>query len=900
MTINFNSEWDGGPWSDRTASLGEMRTGPLGLLSILESRCGTSGPRLSHALRIAGMMKVLRDQENNPHYSWCAASCNADRWATAAELLSCRDELLEARIAAGEIDQPHGAEKRVSPGLSGRLAALTGLVTHKAVPGDGIPDRIQEVLQELRSPILKAAKPFEEFRIVVEQPESLLPPVWRVVLGVVADSGASVEYRFSLNVQKPDCAVTLVTCPDQWSAAEHVAALLSLLEQSRPVEDRRPALVTHSDGGVLDQILQQWNLPVTGSTERSAARRGIQILPAFLATVWRPANPQAIAEFFSLVTGLIPSVVAGRLMNALSQHPGTGGPKWTEALERIASAKDAETASFYDRLFAGELFDPDEGIPVPVLEERLRWLSGRLAITADRRKTARIALGHITELLEIIRGLDDVSGGATRSPEGVTGLSRSLLSRILGTVVHPVSMGQSQQAAPWSVHGTAATVPPSSDTVIFWNCVENEPAAADRFTEAERDTLLEAGYRLDTPEATRSRRDWNRRQAFLGTDRHIVAFVPHQVRGEETRPAPWLKELMNSSGVTDRTVDLFSEPSTLDIAGRRIDRAALTPILPPEPQLRHPVRPGTISVPDTLSYSAVSSLIGCPMQWVVGRTSGLTAAAHVSLPAGNQMIGTLTHAIIERIARENAPDGVFPENIGDVAGTMFDELVPMMAAELLQPGYTLTRRRYRRTVVAAVTALRQEIRRLGLRIFQVETFLEAPWELPVGRDGSMVTIRFRGPADMELVDSSGDPFVLDLKYSYSEKHCNDLVARGKALQLAAYAWLIEKNRGRSTAGSGYYLLPRRKLVTDSLLAGADAVDSARSLGEIWRRGERSTVKTLRRLHDEGIVEVTGLQATEPPHTDAEDRAEESGELYVEPPCAFCEYPVICGYGRGKI
>jgi hypothetical protein len=55
MTIYFNSEWDGGPWSEGTTALGTIRTGPLGLLSILESRCGTSGRRLSHALRIAGM-----------------------------------------------------------------------------------------------------------------------------------------------------------------------------------------------------------------------------------------------------------------------------------------------------------------------------------------------------------------------------------------------------------------------------------------------------------------------------------------------------------------------------------------------------------------------------------------------------------------------------------------------------------------------------------------------------------------------------------------------------------------------------------------------------------------------------------------------------------------------------
>ncbi|MDA3951068.1 MAG: PD-(D/E)XK nuclease family protein [Spirochaeta sp.] len=892
MTIYFNTEWDGAPWSDQPAALGTLKTGPLGMLSVLESRCGTSGTHLPHAARVAGTMAALAQLPAD----WFSSSFASDPWATAVELLSFRDELLTARIAAGCTDPVH------HPALPRtRLQTLTALTDNPHMPGDGLPDRIIDTLHELRSAEFCTLHPMQDLRIVVEEPQALLPPVWRTLFDALPAAGGVVEYvadtgtdtDAGLTSGHRAAALTVVTATDEWQAAEHLASLLSNLEETDPAAARGLALVVSGDGDALDWTLQRRGLPVTGVSGESAARWGLQILPAFLSTLWSPADPLAIASFLSLAAGLVPAAVSRELLHALSEHPGTGGKKWTTALEKITAANDRETADLYDRFFSGELYRPDAGVPVSVLDERLAWLHRLLAGHIDRRETVRVILGHIAELRGILGRL---------STDPACQVPRALLDRIVGTVVHPVSAGRDAHAALWSVHRSSATVPSATDTLVYWNCTDAEPAVAHRFTDQERELLAKAGYLLESPEIVRSRREWNRHRALSVPERHIVAFIPQQIRGAETESAPWLAELERALSDAVSSVDLSAEQSTVDIAGITVVREESVPAVPQEPASVHHVPPGAIGYPETLSYSRIQSLIGCPVQWTLGTITQLSEASNVSLPTGNQMIGTLTHKIIERIAEEHAPEGVLPEDSGALAATLFDELVPAMAAELLLPGRGLARQRYREVVIAAVTALREVILRLGLTITQVETFLKASWELSIDADTSTLTVTFRGPADMELADEAGNPFVLDLKYSYGETYYTDLVSRGQALQLASYAWLIEQHSRRRAIGSGYFLLPRHRLITDSPRAGDDAVASHRTLAEIWRRGEHSVIQALRRLHTDGIVAVTGLQEAEGDDAAGgrEETIEESGGLYVKPPCRFCDYPVICGYRRGQI
>lgn len=59
MKIQFGMYLDGVVWSNKEASLGVVKTGPTGLLNILETKLGISKPETHPVYRIDEYMKRL-------------------------------------------------------------------------------------------------------------------------------------------------------------------------------------------------------------------------------------------------------------------------------------------------------------------------------------------------------------------------------------------------------------------------------------------------------------------------------------------------------------------------------------------------------------------------------------------------------------------------------------------------------------------------------------------------------------------------------------------------------------------------------------------------------------------------------------------------------------------------
>ena len=85
---------DGAAWSSQSASIGEVRTGPQGLISILETGLGLSGPSVHPVHRIDEYMKRL--DKSDHELAWFHKSYSADPWSTSRQMLVWRDELVEA------------------------------------------------------------------------------------------------------------------------------------------------------------------------------------------------------------------------------------------------------------------------------------------------------------------------------------------------------------------------------------------------------------------------------------------------------------------------------------------------------------------------------------------------------------------------------------------------------------------------------------------------------------------------------------------------------------------------------------------------------------------------------------------------------------------------------------
>ncbi len=137
MKVHFDPSFDSsawpGPLGGKSASSGEVWTGAVGLLGILETRLGLAGPKFSDAERAAGLIPALRNTEG-----FWSVSFENDPVATARRLLAWRDELWlygwRGQPVAPRLDQLANVAQNVLPGYPDRLAAVADAL-HRAASG---------------------------------------------------------------------------------------------------------------------------------------------------------------------------------------------------------------------------------------------------------------------------------------------------------------------------------------------------------------------------------------------------------------------------------------------------------------------------------------------------------------------------------------------------------------------------------------------------------------------------------------------------------------------------------------------------------------------------------------------------------------------------------------------
>jgi len=209
-------------------------------------------------------------------------------------------------------------------------------------------------------------------------------------------------------------------------------------------------------------------------------------------------------------------------------------------------------------------------------------------------------------------------------------------------------------------------------------------------------------------------------------------------------------------------------------------------------------------------------------------------------------------------------------------------MVPQMAAPLLQPGRELERERYREAVSRAVEKLVHLLKSARLKVSSSEETFEKEFLLP-GKT-------FEGRIDLLLESPEGNKVIWDLKWSTRAKYKREELEGGKALQLAAYAWLLAGADG-TFPPAGYFMLSQGELLSVSCKGIPDHCQFQEvDLKNVWEGG----VAAYRRRNNEleqGIVVAAAILPEED-----EDQDEEGSDavLELEPNCRWCEYVNLCG------
>jgi len=912
MHVMFGMYLDGVDWSNKPASMGELMLGPYGMLELLETRLGLTAPSVHHAARINQYMQRL--QACDGEGKWFHASFSADPWSTTKQMLAWRDQLIEAGWS-GQFDKS----------ISDRLQALAEIEQTKLPLAGGREDRLQQVLRQLQQ-----TNSISISQIHLHEPLELLPPVWRKVMGQLQTMGVNVELAVApplrsapanlsiiqgqlagapvcSEISEKDDSLLLIKAADEWQAAENLALWLA----ADIAANQNVAVICGTNTDVLDQALQRHGLPQLGDSRSSRWRASLQVLPLVFANAWKPLDIYRLVELLSLPLVPVPGFAARRFLRAISQEPGVGGTAWNKALQDIATryqekqkekgkpATDEEAAAFVadlDDFLTLDRYNAEAGIPESVIKQRCQRVIEWLVWRVDSDPMLGEVNSHAREMQKLAEGKGNIPRVAVeRMLDSVIGIGSSAPDRI-------------EQAATWQVVNHPGQITHPCKTIIWWGFTEPETGPATYWSESERDSLRQSGAELEQTRIIRSceANAWRRGLAYA--EEHMLMFYPTRRHGEVAYHHPFWDEIRSAAARTKpgqheddviscltRECTQLHDESLWQLAGRsaqlqKAEKSEQTAIT-----ATHTIPKGTFTLPESLSYSQMSSMIGCPMMWALQYHVGLRALDAQSIATGNLMIGNLCHRVVQELYREPGTHWT-PEDAQFRALELYDSLVDSMAAELLVNGRELDNTRYREAIARAVRQLVEAITRQGLIEEKSEEKLEG---------GFLGEIPFGGRADLLLRDKRGNIFVLDLKWSGTSKYKKEEVEEGNALQLATYAWMLSSLDPALQVHTGYFMLAQGELLSDSSLLSKAPLDSPRSLEETWEIGSHSWNQRFQELKS-GRMEARGVYerlymtekglSKEQLQKEMKSKDFSQGLLYQRPACGYCDFASLCGAG----
>lgn len=926
MEIVLGYELDTGSYPDallgEAARVGMAVLGPERLVSVLETRLGLSGPLTHHAVHIGQYLKCMKDANNgNRFYSQSLAS---DAWSTAKAVLAWRDELILAgwkgqEIAAAGIrlQDIHEVEKRAA-----------GLVA------PGLGERLQAVATALQTQSLADIQ-----RIRLVDRLQLWPPCWQKLLKILQAQGVALQEETLPHADGNTCLDSLkqamrerkdteagwvfdgtlgiLRSNTEWEAAEVMASWLHALPEDR---SKRLLIIRGKGSPLLDGVFQSHGHPGLGWESRARWRAALQVLPLVLSNLWAPFDPQRLLELLTLPQLPFSSAVASRFERALRSHPGKGGPYWQEAMvygsgkvsnldlwlgnhscNRTSGAKAADVLGICDMVsaWAAKQGGMDN-------DSFLLAVSGVVQSVSEAVVAAGLPLISPAQLDRI---LDSTVGEGIEDPDAV-----------------PRAAAWSQVASPGQVFG-------SIEKIIWWNFVRPETNARRLpWTKDDLAALNTVGVELEPPSQARRREAeaWRRPVHCAGSQLFFV--VPGTLDGNDELHPLWdeIRHLLNlgEPDIARLTVDASTVRNSGQptVFGNILGQVPIVPVPLPAPchqwPIAHPhhcVRP---NAPE--SFSSMEKLIQCPFAWVLNYILGIRTGELISLPEGGQMIGTLTHAIIEELFSRSGTMSASAARAQ--TEQLYDTMVPQMAVTLLHPGRELERLRYRKAIAEGVEHLVNFLNAGQLVVAGCEVSLSKP--LPAGTatmqpsDQSIATSKtFSGRIDLVLARNGQTgfltknendlqslppgalPMFMDIKWTRSAKRRVEEIEQGRSLQLAAYSWLLSKTPHGFPPG-GYYLLPKGDaLFSPCHNLPAQFPNPSLDLGKVW---DAALVAYHHRVGEiaGGVARAEGIP--QPPSSPADTGTQGSGQapqqrpttFTLEPPCTFCDYGNLCGKREG--
>ncbi|MCO6489608.1 MAG: PD-(D/E)XK nuclease family protein [Phaeodactylibacter sp.] len=799
------------PLPDHTVG-GALHLGPQGLLQFLESHLGLLGhPSDDEYLRIEQYRQAILAQMQSATGFFYGPSFEADQFATAADLLRRRDELLLAgwdfqpeagqperlQCLAGLEQLLRESESGLSPGYAGRFAAVLEALPRRQLPIDAffineprelLPVHFQRLLSLLQQKGIEARQ---------------LPPP-----RIEGDTDlARFQQRLNGAAPQPgkqllqgDGTLLLLRGKRESGLAAYLAQLLRLNPGFRP------ACVIPGQDGAFGHALIQEGLPGLGQLSASLARPTLQVLKLVTVFLWEPIDPYKIMEFVSLSAKPLEAELAYRIAAQMAQTPGIDSDSWRATIARYFDEMreraehnpgiDLEKINFqYNFWFRRRRYDMSRSVPksevIDIFAYLAQWAFECFEEEGSRNNSLLVLSEQARRVRELLEALPEER------------LSNLELERIVRTIYEPAPVqlrGRECEALPYVQRPDAVIgeVP----RLLWWGFTQNEPVHFfSRWYRPEIACLEKKGVFLQGPALENNRLIWQRKRPILHCGERLMLVLPEMANGQDAHPHPLFGDLQATfKGLDAITLDidegqppapftaLFRLPGYAALERRALGR--------PQPFIR--IRSaGKLDRREEETFSSLNDLFYYPYQWVFKHQIRLRKSSILSIVKEHTLMGNLAHRYFEKLLREDIRQWS-QQQVDAFIDRETAGLLRREGAVMLLYGKEPERASFVQRVKYAAWSLVRHIRENGWEVLETEKPL----------DGRFLGVAINGRADLVL--ARGDErAVIDLKWrgaSYRER----TIRNEEDLQLVLYARLL--GQGHSWAHTAYFIMEKGLLL----------------------------------------------------------------------------------------
>lgn len=725
---------------------------------------------------------------------------------------------------------------------------------------------------------------------------------------------------------RADGSLALVRGDSMVEAADAAAALIGRWSGPRPASGASggagaagPSIcvIAEEHGEVLDAALLRAGIPPAGHVRPSRGGDAGGMLPLLLQLLWDPVDPRTMQRYLLLTRHPLPGPLRGELLKELDGMPGVWGPRWQEVIERYLATVDERRRAEVQRRIERWLPPParEPRIPAATIAAHAR----AAAVWARRQAAAAAGVGAApgagaapggdaagslaaAVLQESAALADAVAAAVTAQPR--ERMSRPELERLVSEVEDATPRrrsGPAYRGGPRAASAPGTLLSPV-DHVLWWHAAESTVGAAPPafFSSRERAILEKLGVRLQEPllAVERKEQQW-RRLAGLARKSLVLAYAAnHGAQVDAPHPLWFILQqpFAGGAGGAGAAGAALTWPARAVDAvpgGRAPHPTAEQRLLRPRLPLREPPFTPRWQVPElagralrpTESATSLTTLLGCPLRYVLQQHARLWARRELGLFGGNRLLGIVAHDVLAEHLAAHPPAAAERIVEADLRERFADSFANV-ATLLRVPGMDRERAEVEAVTTRAAKGLRAMLRQGGCEVAAVERTYEVP-AAAAAAAGAAEELMLQGRVDLVIrrPGTDGGLAVIDLKWS-GRRHYRSLLEQRRALQLAHYATVTAAAEEQpEPPPTAYFIITTGELFTvhRGLLPGAIVVPGpaeAELWEELWPQAQ-----THRAAVGAGVVAV-GVP-------EEHWRAGVPGAP-LPAPCHFCDYGLFCG------